>query len=482
MALRLDRIHDYDLPLDDLERHRRQLLNMRCVSVGWNAFLLSSPEYWCAIDVAAPEPVVESILARAKQTPLCLYLKRGSPRGSPSLFGRSNSVLSGYTTQVRTIRSDGRDEDACDLAGRMLRGGLPDLQTLELAGDMDWEFMGEEFFPEYTKADLPGIRHLIAVGWLPGAEAMWHQNLQTLILKPPLRLSVDVLRILSACHNLSKLVLHANDGPDSAEDMAGAPPLIDLPCLQEMDIEVDLPVDAGFIAPILHLPSHCRRFLRIRGVFQWAPPSDICRFLYSHTGGSSQPPKANIEIYHNSTNQSRATYTFSKGGLDLCPGRLTSGEYDEFRALMQAVQACIKNTQLSVRLRNPNEGCLSTLRKLADLNVTEIWVECTGRVGTTDLLDILGSNYPVLPSDVAEDEEWPFESLRELIIKGASVDISYLTRMIRIRRRYLRKFSKTWLEKVTLVDRSPYGTKIEQAITQMAAMGVTLVNSDGGFR
>lgn len=478
IALDLNQIHDYDLPLDDLEQHHKQLLNMRCVSAGWNAFLLSSPEYWCTIDIAAPEPVVELILVRAQETPLCLYSKQGTIRDPDSLFDNKESVLLDYSTQVRTIRSD--DEDVCEITMRMLRNGLPDLQTLELTEFPDWEFMEEEFVPEYTMANLPEIRHLITVGWKPGAEAMWLQNLQTLVLKPPLALNVDLLNTLRACGSLSKLILHTDHGPNSAEDMADAPSLIDLPRLQEINIEVDLSLDAGCIVPVLRLPGRCQRFLRIIGGITFdVSPSDLCQFLYSHTGGLAPPEDADIQIYYYLDFQSRVTYTVGKGRLDLYPREPLWGWPDEFHALVQAVQAHIKNPPLSFRLCDTKEDCLSILRRLADLNATKIWVESREPWGAPKVLDVLGSNHPTLPFNVAEDEDWPFESLRELTIKRASVDVDYLTRMIRIRQPYLQKLSKTWLEMVKLVDCSLYGTKIEQAVMQMAAMGVTLVNSNG---
>ncbi|KIO26820.1 hypothetical protein M407DRAFT_23887 [Tulasnella calospora MUT 4182] len=419
MALNLNRIHDYDLPLDDLEQHRRDLFNMRCVSFAWNAFLLSSPQYWCAIDIAAPERVVESILARAQQTPLCLYLMRRQGLISVSLLGRGDSVLLGYTTQVRSIRSD--NEAAYDSVIRALRRGLPDLRTLELKRAMALQIRNGDLAPEYIGSDLPGIRHLRVVGWYPSADAMWLQKLQILILKPPMDIKVNLLRLLSACSSLSKLTLHADNGPESAAEMADAPSLIDLPCLQEIDIEVDVNLDALCTVPILRLPSRSRCFPKIdQAITSEISPSDICQFLYAHTGRLASPQEAAIKSIAD-------------------PAR--SWADNGFHALMQAQPI------------HPE--------KASGLNITKIWVDFrmfwdVRTVGSLkDVLDLLGSNYPVLPSDPTEDEDWPFESLGELVIQGTTFNLSYLTRMIGIRQQYLRKSSKASLQKVTLIDCIP---------------------------
>ncbi|KAG8912671.1 hypothetical protein FRC01_004957, partial [Tulasnella sp. 417] len=169
MTLSLNRIHDYELSLGGLEQHRRHLSNIRCVSSVWNAFLLSSPKYWCAINIAAPEKVVELTLARAQQTPLCLYSNQEEGGDPLSSFGHTNSVLLGKTTQIRSIRTS--DKGAYDFAIRMLCGGLPDLRTLELKKATGWDEIDQALTLEHIGADLPEIRHLRAVGWYPNAEA-----------------------------------------------------------------------------------------------------------------------------------------------------------------------------------------------------------------------------------------------------------------------------------------------------------------------
>lgn len=478
MVLNLDRIHDYDLPLDDLVQYRVHLFNMRRVSLAWNAVLLSSPRYWCAIDIGTPDRVAASILARAQQTPLCLYFKYGGNFPSTSLLDRGNSVLPGYMAQVKSIRSD--DEDVYQEAIRALRGALPNLQTLELTKATNWRLMVGEFLPEDIKADLPAIRHLTTVGWQPSADATWLQNLQILTLKPPLSLNVNLLRILRACRSLSRLTLRADDGPDSAAEMVDAPSLIDLPCLQEIDIELDIALDLGYIVPILRLPSQSRRFLRItRAGPDEASLTDICRFLDPHATGLPPLHEATLKIGQNYGRKSRAVYTAGKGGLDLFVPR--KGGEDQFHDLIQAIQEHNKNPPLSVTLGDTDINGPSALQRLADLNITRIWAEwgVDEAVEIEGVLDVLGSNYPDLPLNAEEHEKWPFESLRELNIEGTTLDLGYLTRMITIRQQYLRKFSKTWLQKVTLIDCLPGSDmSLEAAATELSAMGVTLVVFD----
>ncbi|KAG8899382.1 hypothetical protein FRC00_001514 [Tulasnella sp. 408] len=384
--------------------------------------------------------------------------------------------------QVRSIRSD--DKHVYQEAIRALRGTLPNLQTLELAKATTWMFTSEELLPEDIEADLPEIRHLTTVGWQPSADATWLQNLRILILNPPLTLNVNLLRILSACRTLSKLMIHADDGPAPADEMVDAPSLIDLPCLQEIDIEVEISLDLRYIVPRLRFPSQSRRFLRITQTgLSEAPLTDICRFLNPCESGLPPPQEATLKIGQNDGRNSRVVYTVGKGGLDLfVPPREPGG--DKFHDLIQGLQEHTKNSPLYVTLGNIDSNGPSVLQRLADLNITRIWAECCGDqgVGIMNVLDLLGSNYPVLPLDAAEHEEWPFESLRELIIQGTTLDLGYLARMIAIRQPYLRKFSKTWLQKVTLIDCLPgSGMSLKAAATELSAMGVSLVVWDNSL-
>ncbi|KAG8898830.1 hypothetical protein FRC00_002282, partial [Tulasnella sp. 408] len=107
----------------------------------------------------------ESILARAQQTPLCLYSKQGPRTDSTPPLEHFSSTFLGHTPQVRTLRSDRKD--AYDFKIRTLRTGLPDLETLELTKATDRDDMDEEFPPENIGDQLPRIRHLTTVGWQP---------------------------------------------------------------------------------------------------------------------------------------------------------------------------------------------------------------------------------------------------------------------------------------------------------------------------
>ncbi|KAG8918807.1 hypothetical protein FRC01_001642 [Tulasnella sp. 417] len=472
MALNLDRIHDPDLPLDALEEHRRNLFKMRRVSVAWNAFLLARPEYWCAIDVTSPAP--ESI-ARAQQTPLCLFSKRGSGVGSTPALERLNSVLLGRMKQVRTLRLD--KEDAYDFAIRSLRAGLPDLETLELTKATDWDDMGEEFVPENIGDQLPSIRHLTTVGWQPSADALWLQNLKVLILKSPLELNSHLLRVLSACRNLSKLTLHADDGPESAEEMTDAPSLVDLPHLEEINLEVLMCPDVGYILPILRLPSHSRRFLRIDDeISVEASHSDICRFLYPYPDGSLPPQETTMKIYSDPSSYPRVTYTAGTAGLDLSPA-LDDPSSTEFPALIQAVQTHIKSPPLTVILHDVDEWGVLIWQRLRDFHMAKIWVKYMERMGLVEVLERLGNKHaPFAPKPAEEEETWPFESLEELTLEETELDPGRLIKMVEARQQYLREFSKAWLKRITLISCLIYGTRLDDAVPRLAAMGVTLIS------
>ncbi|KAG8912672.1 hypothetical protein FRC01_004958 [Tulasnella sp. 417] len=453
MALNLDQIHDPDLPLDALEEQRRNLFKMRRVSVAWNAFLLSHPEYWCAIEVTSPAP--ESI-AQAQQLPLGLFSKRGSGVGSIPTFERLDAVLLGRMKRVRTLRLD--KEDAYDFAIRSLRAGLPDLENLELTKATDWDDMGEEFVPENIGDQLPSIRHLTTVGWQPSADALWLQNLKVLILKSPLELNSHLLRVISACCNLSKLTLLADDGPESAEEMADAPSLVDLPHLEEINLEVSMCPDVGYILPILRLPSHSRRFLRIDDdISVEASPSDICRFLFPYPDGSLLPQETTMKIYPDPP--------------------LDDPSYTEFPALIQAVQTHIKSPPLTVVLHDVDEWGLFIWQRLGDLHMAKIWVKYMERMGLVEVLERLGNKHaPFAPKPAEEKETWPFEELEELTLEETELDPGRLIKVVEDRQQYLREFSKTWLKRITLISCSLYGTRLHDAVPRLAAMGVTLIS------
>ncbi|KAG8899383.1 hypothetical protein FRC00_001515 [Tulasnella sp. 408] len=449
MALNLDRIHDPDLSLDDLEEHRRNLLSMRCVSVAWNAFLLSRPEYWCVIDITATAP--ESV-ARAQQAPLCLYSKQGSGDGSHPSLELLSPILLGRATQVRTIRSD--EENAYDFGIRMLRAGLPDLETLELTKATDWADMDEDS---------------------PSADALWLRNLRILVLKSPLDLNVHLLRVLTKCTNLAKLTLHADNGPDSAEEMNSAPSLISLPRLKEINMEVHMCSDVGYIAPILRFPDHSRRSLRIDDDVSFeVSPSDICQFLFPDPDGSPAPQETSLEIYDDPDSWPRVAYTAGTASLDLSPS-LDDEKYGEFRTLIQAVQAHIKNPPVTLTLHNANKWGRFVWQGLGDVNVTKIWVKHMGRMGIVKILGILGGKHALpIPTSV-EHKRGPFESLKELILGATELDPRHLTSMVEARHQDLLKPSKTWLTKITLISCFLYGIELDDAATELATMGVALI-------
>ncbi|KAG8898829.1 hypothetical protein FRC00_002281 [Tulasnella sp. 408] len=448
MALNLDRIHDPDLPLDDLEEH----------------------QYWCVIDITATAP--ESV-ARAQQAPLCLYSKQGSGDGSHPSFELLSPIVLGRATQVRTIRSD--EENAYDFGIRMLRAGLPDLETLELTKATDWADMDEDTVPENIGVQLPRIRHLTTVGWQPSADALWLRKLRILVLKSPLDLNVHLLHVLTECINLAKLTLLADNGPDSAEEMNGAPSLISLPRLKEINMGVHMCSDVGYIAPILRFPDHSRRSLRIDDDVSFeVSPSDICQFLLPDPDGSPAPQETSLELYDDPDSWPRVAYTAGTASLDLSPS-LDDEKYGEFRTLIQAVQAHIKNPPVTLTLHDANKWGRFVWQGLGDVNVTKIWVKHMGRMGIVKILGILGGKHALPIPTSAEHEKGPFESLKELILEATELDPRHLTSMVEARHQDLLKPSKTWLTKITLISCFLYGLELDDAATNLATMGVTLI-------
>ncbi|KIO26819.1 hypothetical protein M407DRAFT_23886 [Tulasnella calospora MUT 4182] len=242
--------------------------------------------------------------------------------------------------------------------------------------------------------------------------------------------------------------------------MTDAPSVIDLPYLEEVDMGVYMCPDVGYIVPRLRLPNYSRRFLRIDDDISFeVSPSDICRFLYPYTDGSSPPQETTMKIYHAPDSYPRVAYAIGTAGLDLSPA-LDDEEYGEFHGLIQAVQAHIKNPPVILTPHDVDEWGLFIWQRLGNLNAAKIRVKYMERMGTVEVLGILGNKHTLSTPESAEHEErWPFESLKELTLEETELDPRQLTRMIEARQQYLRKYSKTWLQKITLISCSLYARR-----------------------
>ncbi|KAG9011184.1 hypothetical protein FRB90_007437 [Tulasnella sp. 427] len=214
IVLALDRIHDPELPLEEIDQHRKSLFNIRNVSTAWNTLLLSSPRVWCAINVSSSQWLVQEVLDRARQTPLCLY-SRWVRTGTPFYRSRdSGSTLSDRGDQIRTIRFQEEATYIYMLAMLLIREGTPNLRTLDLTKAIAWHLTDAESVSEQLDLALPNLRYLTGKGWHPLSGASWLQNLKSLTLTPPLSFTPKVMAMLSACSSLLQLSIHVDDCVD----------------------------------------------------------------------------------------------------------------------------------------------------------------------------------------------------------------------------------------------------------------------------
>ncbi|KIO20424.1 hypothetical protein M407DRAFT_137440 [Tulasnella calospora MUT 4182] len=93
------------------------------------------------------------------------------------------------------------------------------------------------------------------------------------------------------------------------------------------------------------------------------------------------------------------------------------------------------------------------------------------------VLASIGSRRPNLPSGTITNTDWPFESLKELVVEDLTVNIGRLITLVGIRQPYLRSTSKTWLERISLINCQFTGMSVGQAINKFAKLGVVLVGS-----
>ncbi|KAG8914365.1 hypothetical protein FRC00_014219 [Tulasnella sp. 408] len=473
LALDLDRIHEPDLPLDVLEDHRKQLFRMRCVSAAWNEFLVSGPRYWPAVNLRTPSDILKTHLQRAEEAPLCIYSinRTERRRGSPPL--PDELPLLAFMPQVRTIRSN--NDEFLPVWKGLLQCDMPTLETLDLTASVDWGDLLDELVAEWLSGNLPMVRNVIARGWQPLSNVAWLANLRSLVFRRPTRLDVNLLRILGQCSNLSRLRIEVDGTGWNDEEPEDSLPNISLPNLRKLELEFDVLQDVRHLVRRLDIPQSAQGSLNIT----YAPQSeeaveDLAHFIFPEGTGSKPPTNPLLQI-HNLTRQPLpVTYTAGTRSITFAVPDRTE-EWDLFENILVVLQNRLNNPPLHVHLDSPTDLQAGTLRRLGNLNVQLIRAKCSA--GFLDnIIAAIGSRHENLPSGTVEgDHNWPFESLRELILERADLSLGQIPRLVGIRRRYLKTSSKEWLKRITLVDCNLRGMSLLTATQQLAGIEVTLV-------
>ncbi|KAG8914366.1 hypothetical protein FRC00_014220 [Tulasnella sp. 408] len=475
LALDLDRIHEPDLPLEVLEDHRKQLFGMRCVSAEWNEFLVSGPRYWHAVNLRTPPDILKTNLQRAEEAPLCIYSigrkkrRRGTPGTTPPLL--DELPLLALMGQVRTIRSN--DSEFLPLWKGLRQCHMPNLETLDLTAFVDRRDFLDEPVAEWLWDALPMVRHVVARGWQPLSSVAWLGNLRSLVLCRPTRLDMNLLRILSQCNNLSSLCADVDGTGWDNEEPSDSFPNISLPNLRKLELHFDIIQDIRHFVRRLDIPQSVRGSLDIT----FAPQSeeaveDLGHFIFPKGTGSKPPTNP---VLHILSSAGRVTYTAGTRSIRFSVPNLAEEPWDLFENMVVVLQNRLNNPPLTVQIDSTESEQGVTLHRLANLNVQRIEARrLSGYLSC--IFAAIGSRHERFPSGTVEDgHNWPFESLRELMLERTDVSFSQIARLVGIRHRYLRTNSKEWLKRITLVDCNLRGVSLSKTIQQLADIGVTLV-------
>ncbi|KAG8985287.1 hypothetical protein FRB90_004834 [Tulasnella sp. 427] len=484
-ALNLDRVHDLGFPLKELHGHRRQLTAMRGVSSMWNDFLLSSPRYWCVINLSSNTSRTSAWLERSGSIlPLCFFCTSSQPELLVFPSFRSQALLpelQKHVARLRTVRSD--NPRMYFFFKSLLELSAPALETLSLTWNQPssiGEPAGESF------GDLPSMQILHAAGWIPLHELSWLGSLKELALDPLHRLDLMVFEVLLSCYSLERLTVRS--AYNMTVELPTEPATIALPRLRELDLSL----------PTRRLTFHMFRRLdvsrcdRIRLSIPGSLLGDRNEALSDYTGFLLGPPQG-------AENPLRSPVTEATVEINFTPGKQLSygtvhrqlvfnvpnrdeEEGAAFHEMVQEFQSALENPPpLKLVVANPSTSPSVKwfLGPFINDNVLSMDVYCKHEPARPVLAAVGSRSMVVPPGDLpistSVDEEWPFASLKSLTIRDASLELRELTWLCEIREKHLVARSKRWLENITLVDcRILKGMSTVAAVEQLSSFGVTL--------
>ncbi|KAG9016753.1 hypothetical protein FRB90_002275 [Tulasnella sp. 427] len=487
-AVDLNEVHNLGTTLDELEEHRKLLFTMRCVAKSWNDFLVSGPRYWQAVNLRTPSYVLQSILERAENAPLCVYsIDKNERRSSDTIdIGMTQKYLMDSAPHIRTIRSEERRY--LDLWKGFFRLRTPALESLNITAATEWSNSISDTVAEWLGNDLPIIQDVSARGWQPPANAIWLGSLQALTLIRPIRVDHNLLNVLSRCTGLVNLRMEVSSSIWTGEDELSLsnPPKISLPNLRNLDLEFDDLFDIRYLVRQLDVPRDIPASLRI----VYAPNSeelveDLAHFIFPPpppdcTRSPKPPTTSTLEVHSTPSHSPPVTYTSGPRSIKFAAPERTD-EWDLLCNILIVLQNRLNNPRLHVLVDSPTERQADIVRRLGNLNVTSMCVS-NGIVGSTHLDGVaaaVASRHENLPSgpSVVDEQVWPFENLRELTFEKTDISLGILTRVVGIRQKYLRENSKEWIKKIVLRECSLRGVNftLPKATAQLERIGVELV-------
>ncbi|KAG8972582.1 hypothetical protein FRC05_009815 [Tulasnella sp. 425] len=445
LFLQLDRIHDYDVPFEDLGELRKQVYCLRCVSTPWNEFILSSPQYWCVINIRAPQAAMVRSIERAQTAPLCVYSTKAGPWKAVH-FDQTRPMLVTRLGQIRTLRLD--DQDLYGFGLSLIRPGLPNLKTLEILPRSY-----PHFFERPPTYDMPKLCHLSSSSWRPPSDATWIQGLKTLVLRGLEGSDSDLYRILDQCaHGLRKLSLELGS---SWRGLPHAHPVMAMPLLEELRLDIGCSrVPVELLRKIIIPQSACgiireSGFLEDVTIFQ-----DLLDFLVPAERSAINREPAMIEV---STEELLIYAQYTNGNRTLLfeiPYTDQEAGYEMVRQILQPVH---------LRLRNPVISATVFINELSDTNVLRVLHTSNVQSLTItscylpDMADVVTAAIGIHdPDNLAEADadagDWPFQSLRYFAIDCDHIDgdISGMVRVITTRQECMKAHGSVCLEEVVI--------------------------------
>ncbi|KAG8918090.1 hypothetical protein FRC01_002047 [Tulasnella sp. 417] len=474
-ALDLDRLHDVDFPLDSIETHRKQLFQLRCVSVAWNEFLLASPRYWSAINMGVSSEVLEKKLERARQTPLCLYTLLVTTKVGKEMASHNyRTVLESIGAQVKSIRTN--DTKVAEVCKGLVSSRMPLLESLELPSSHYWRGS-----LQLLPIGVENLRQIKSEGWLPNAASPQLRDLHTLVLSGWITFSSRAIQILAACQNL--LTLNISSRTLGHWESADPSLTLSLPRLQELTLQFQDASHFGILTRRLDTPLRTRRSLRLEQFYhRLHPNAELIDNLYHFIFPSPTIPPtldaAVVSIYGRKeahSNQAiRVTYSAGVRSFDSGLPPEWAEQPNRFVDGIKDFQTRFNNPPLMIKLINHWDKDV-LLPHLANVDIRRIWV--TSAQDISVVLALIGSSNPTLPSGTPDSTEWPFESVQELTIEDNQLNAKQLTRIVGIRQRHLRASSRSWLKTIRLVNCHLIGMPFAKAAKELEALGVVLTET-----
>ncbi|KAG9011132.1 hypothetical protein FRB90_007475, partial [Tulasnella sp. 427] len=393
--------------------------------------------------------------------------------------------LSDYAVQIRTIRSEERH--FLPLWKALFRASTPLLESLSLTAQDYWSVVGIDTSAEWLGIDLPSLRAVTARGWQPLADATWLANLQNLTFLRPTVIDMNLLNVLSRSTGLLELHIEADDFMIWDETTVSDTPKISLPKLRNLNIALfDTLFDVRYLIRRLYVPPDIPASLQIANAprldeliedmahFIFPSPPDHIQFLHP-------PPTATLEVHATPGNLTAISVTYSSGSRSIKFGVTPHMNQwpDRLQDILLALQTSLNNPQLAVQVDTAHEPKAEVLRRMTNVNITSICIR-HGAAEASNLdgvIAAIASRHHSLPAgqSMAEEQNWPFEALRELTFEKTDLSLAVVTRLVGIRHSYLRRSSKKWVKRVVLRDCILRGMGISRATEHLKDLGVELV-------